>query len=80
MPSPGPANRLRDHAVAAAWGAAEATFLPVVPDVWISRVALRDPRRALATTVTAMFVTDVMTDCVSASSSAKPTDCHSVVE
>ena len=53
MPSPGPANRLRDHAVAAAWGAAEATFLPVVPDVWISKVALRDPRRALATTVTA---------------------------
>ena len=35
---------------------------------------------AIATIVTTMFVTEVMTDCVNASSSAKPTDCHNVVE
>ncbi|MFL0580458.1 hypothetical protein [Dietzia sp. 179-F 9C3 NHS] len=43
-----------DHLVAAAWGAAEATFFVVVPDVWISRVVLRSPRRGAATTVSAL--------------------------
>lgn len=43
-----------DHAVAAAWGFAEATAFFVVPDVWLSRVALRHPRRAMATTVSAL--------------------------
>lgn len=44
----------RDHAVAAAWGFAEATFFFVVPDVWTSRVAMRKPKRALGTTVSAL--------------------------
>ena len=35
---------------------------------------------AIATSVTTMFVTDVMTVCVSASFSVKPTDCQSVDE
>ena len=42
------------HAVAAAWGAAEATAFFIVPDVWISRVALRSPRRAYAATASAV--------------------------
>lgn len=44
----------RDHAVAAAWGFAEATFFFVVPDVWTSWTALRKPKRAMATTVSAL--------------------------
>ncbi len=42
-----------DHPVAFAWGFAEATAFFVVPDVWLSLVALRDPRRALAACGTA---------------------------
>lgn len=45
---------VRDHGVAAAWGFAEATFFFVVPDVWTSWVGLRKPKRALATTVSAL--------------------------
>jgi len=45
---------VRDHAVSAAWGAAEGTVFFIVPDVWISWVALRSPRRSLATTVSAL--------------------------
>lgn len=44
----------RDHAIAAAWGFAEATVFFIVPDVWTSRVALRHPRRALATCASAV--------------------------
>ncbi len=40
--------------MAAAWGFAEATFFFVVPDVWTSWVGLRRPKRALATTVSAL--------------------------
>ena len=40
--------------MAAAWGFAEATFFFVVPDVWTSRVGLRNPKRALGTTVAAL--------------------------
>ncbi|WAP51719.1 hypothetical protein OL239_18620 [Arthrobacter sp. ATA002] len=47
-------NTLRDHAIAGAWGFAEATFFFVVPDVWTSRVGLRRPKRALGTTVSAL--------------------------
>lgn len=36
----------RDHALAAAWGFAEATAFFVVPDVWLTRLALRSGRRA----------------------------------
>lgn len=43
-----------DHAVAAGWGFAEATAFFIVPDVWLSKVALRDPRRALAATWSAL--------------------------
>ncbi|MCR4525757.1 hypothetical protein NUV30_05080 [Kocuria rhizophila] len=39
---------LRDHAVAGAWGFAEATAFFVVPDVWLSAVALRNLPRGLA--------------------------------
>lgn len=35
-----------DHAVAALWGAAEASAFFVVPDVWLSRLVLHDPKRA----------------------------------
>lgn len=37
----------RDHGVAAAWGFAEATAFFIVPDVWLSAVAMRNPRRGL---------------------------------
>lgn len=47
-------SRAQDHAVVAGWAAAEATFFFVVPDVWISKVALHRPRTALATTVSAV--------------------------
>lgn len=43
-----------DHVVAFGWGLAEATAFFIVPDVWTSRVALRHPRRALATTASAV--------------------------
>lgn len=44
---PRPDRPLRDHAVAAIWGAAEATAFFLVPDVWLSRLALRSPGRAV---------------------------------
>jgi hypothetical protein len=46
------AGRVSSHGalwVAAAWGFAEASFLFVVPDVWLGLVALFAPRRMLAT-------------------------------
>lgn len=44
----------RDNAVAAAWGFAEATFLPIAPDVWLSWVAARSPRNAPVATLAAI--------------------------
>lgn len=43
-----------DHAVAAGWGFAEATAFFIVPDVWLSKVALRHPRRAMEATLSAL--------------------------
>ncbi|WP_022869817.1 hypothetical protein [Yaniella halotolerans] len=43
-----------DHTVAAAWGTAEATVFFIVPDVWTSWRALHNPRRGMATTVSAL--------------------------
>lgn len=43
-----------DHTVAAAWGTAEATVFFIVPDVWTSWLALHNPRRGMATTVSAL--------------------------
>jgi len=40
-------SALRDHAVAGLWGFAEATAFFVVPDVWLSAVALRNLPRGL---------------------------------
>ncbi|WP_460743560.1 hypothetical protein [Mariniluteicoccus endophyticus] len=40
---------VRDHAGAFAWGFAEATFFFLVPDVGLTRVAARRPRRAFVT-------------------------------
>lgn len=37
----------RDHAVAAVWGFAEATAFFIVPDVWLSALAMKSPRRGL---------------------------------
>lgn len=45
---------VRDHTVAVAWGAAEATVFFLVPDVWLSRVALTSPRRAFVACGTAV--------------------------
>lgn len=45
---------LRVHAVAAAWGAAEASAFFIVPDVWLSRVVLRDPPRAYRAALSAL--------------------------
>lgn len=36
-----------DYAVAAAWGGAEATVFFFVPDIWLSRIAMTNPKRAL---------------------------------
>jgi hypothetical protein len=47
------AAAITDHAIAFGWGFAEATAFFVVPDVWTTRIALRHPRRALASTVSA---------------------------
>lgn len=44
----------RDHAVTATWAASEATAFFIVPDVWLSWVGLRNPRRALAATGSAL--------------------------
>lgn len=43
-----------DHGVAAAWGTAEATVFFIVPDLWTSWLALHNPRRGFATTVSAL--------------------------
>ncbi len=43
-----------DHGVAAAWGAAEATVFFIVPDFWTSWLALHNPRRGFATTLSAL--------------------------
>jgi len=43
-----------DHAVAATWGCAEATVFFIVPDLWTSWLALENPRRGFATTVSAL--------------------------
>ncbi|MDO4919011.1 hypothetical protein [Kocuria sp.] len=42
------ASAVRDHVVAALWGFAEATVFFVVPDVWLSAVAMRRLPRGLA--------------------------------
>ncbi len=47
------APRRMNH-FAAAWGAAEATFFFIVPDVLLSRIALQDRRRALLACVWAL--------------------------
>lgn len=47
------AGRARDLWIAGAWGFAEAVFFFIVPDVWLSRVALRSWRRALAASLAA---------------------------
>lgn len=44
----------RDHAVAALWGAAEATAFFIVPDVWLTRVALESRQRAVAASISAL--------------------------
>ncbi|CAG7843983.1 hypothetical protein USB125703_00201 [Pseudoclavibacter triregionum] len=55
MPEPSPRDRpLRDHAVAAVWGAAEASCFFIVPDVWLSRIAMRDAPRAYRATLSAL--------------------------
>lgn len=43
-----------DHAVAATWGVAEATIFFIVPDLWTSWLALHNPCRGFATTVSAL--------------------------
>lgn len=49
-----PDRPVRDHVIAALWGAAEATFLPIVPDVWLTRVAMRSRRRAYWASMSAL--------------------------
>lgn len=49
-----PEPRASDRLTAAAWGFAEATAFFIVPDVWTSRIALRSPRRGMATTLDAL--------------------------
>lgn len=45
----------RDHALAAAWGGAEATFFFLVPDIWLSRLAATgQSRRAYAACLSAL--------------------------
>ena len=46
-------GRRRDHVVAGLWGFAEATGFFVVPDVWISALAVRSLRRGLTSAVSA---------------------------
>lgn len=49
-----PERPFRDHAIAFTWGLAEGTFFFIVPDVWLSQLALRSPRRAYAASVSAV--------------------------
>lgn len=46
-------GRRRDHVVAGLWGFAEATGFFVVPDMWLSALAVKNLRRGLASTVSA---------------------------
>lgn len=46
-------GRRRDHVVAGLWGFAEATGFFVVPDVWLSALAVRSLRRGLTSAVSA---------------------------
>ncbi|MGO1543678.1 MAG: YqaA family protein [Gulosibacter sp.] len=48
------ASNRRENLIAAAWGAAEATFFFIVPDVWITRVSLRSRKRGFATAMSAL--------------------------
>lgn len=50
-----PAVNTRDQVLSAAWGAAEATCFFIVPDVWITRVALRSPKGAFAAAGSALL-------------------------
>lgn len=43
-----------DHAVAGLWGSAEATVFFIVPDAWTSWLALHNPQRGMAATVSAL--------------------------
>lgn len=43
-----------DHGIAATWGTAEATVFFIVPDLWTSWLALHDPKRGMATTLSAL--------------------------
>src|SRR5690625_5761494 len=43
-----------DPPVAATWGCAQATVFFIVPDLWTSWLALENPRRGFATTVSAL--------------------------
>lgn len=56
-----------------------ATVIPVEPIMRSRRRPIRS-MSAMASSVTTMFVTEVMTEMVSASDSSNPTDFHSVVE
>lgn len=47
-------RRSFDHAVAGLWGSAEATVFFIVPDAWTSWLALHNPRRGMATTLSAL--------------------------
>src|SRR5699024_4595805 len=47
-------NERRIHAWAAAWGLAEGTFFFIVPDVWLSWVALQKPRTARKAALSAL--------------------------
>lgn len=47
-------NERRIHAWAAAWGLAEGTFFFIVPDVWLSWVALQGPRTARKAALSAL--------------------------
>lgn len=50
-----PDRPFRDHAIAFTWGFVEGTFFFIVPDVWLSWLALRSPRRAYATSISAVL-------------------------
>ena len=46
-------TRRKDHAVAALWGFAEATAFFIVPDVWLSALAMKNPKRGLTSVASA---------------------------
>lgn len=47
-------SRRKAHTVAAGWGFAEGTFFFLVPDIWLSWVALKNPRRSLRASVSTL--------------------------